>query len=148
MPRSLTMFVLTTLLPLASMIFASDQPRRLLRTWPKCSGLLVLGELYSIITKGELSVAFRSPNLASALMSLSNPTQASLAITRFKKPFTTLKAATAVHFATKALPISCAVCSGFFFEIFRNGKTTSVRLPSKPLRVFCSCTILAGTSCP
>ena len=61
MPLSFTMFVFTTRLPFASIIFERLQPSRLLRTCPRCSGLLVLGEEYSIITKGDFSVALRSP---------------------------------------------------------------------------------------
>ena len=60
-PRSFTMLVFTTRLPLASIIFARLQPSRLLRTCPRWSGLLVLGDEYSIITSGEFSVALRSP---------------------------------------------------------------------------------------
>ncbi len=142
------MFVFTTLLPLASIILARLQPRRLLRTCPRCNGLLVFGEEYSIITSGEFSSAVFSPNFPSAWMSLSSPTHAAGATTRFRKPFTTLNELTALQLAARYSPISCAVSSGFFLDIFRNGNTTSVRLPSKVLFVFCSCTIFPGTSCP
>ena len=69
-------------------------------------------------------------------MSLSSSTQAASATVRFRKPFTTLNVATALQFSTRYWPISWAVSSGCFFEIFRKGNTTKVRLPSKSLRVF------------
>ena len=43
MPRSFTILVFTTRLPLAAMMLAKAHPNRLLRTCPKCKGLLVLG---------------------------------------------------------------------------------------------------------
>ena len=142
------MFVFTTRLPLASIIFANDQPSRLLRTCPRCRGLLVLGDEYSIITRGDWSVAFFSPYVGSALIALSRLTHAFCATTMFKKPFTTLKRSTASQCSCSHWPISCAVSSGFLRDIFRKGNTTSVRLPSNSRLVFCSCTMLSGTSCP
>jgi arginyl-tRNA synthetase len=69
------------------------------------------------------------------------------AIERLRKPFTTLKSAiTLAQFFIRYSPISCAVSSGFFFDILRNGNTTRVRLPSKLLLVFCRATIFSGTS--
>ena len=147
-PRSFTMFVFTTLLPLASIICANDHPRRLLRTCPRCKGLLVLGEEYSIITRGELSVACFIPKCSSASMTFSSSSQAPPPTLRFRKPFTTLNFSTAVQFACRYSPISCAVCSGLFFAAFTKGKTTSVRLPSNSLLVFCSCSIFSVASMP
>ena len=105
MPRSLTILVLMTLLPLASIIFERLHPSRLLRTCPRWSGLLVLGDEYSIITSGLSAVACFSPNLASALMSLSRLTQACGATTRLRKPLTTLKHATASQSRWSSSPI-------------------------------------------
>ena len=53
-----------------------------------------------------------------------------------------------INSAFRYPPISCAVCSGAFLDIFRKGKTTKVRCPSNSFLVFCSCTIFPGTSCP
>ena len=130
------------------MIWANDHPRRLLRTCPRWRGLLVLGEEYSIITSGLFSVTDFSPNFSFALMSFNKPTHAAWAITRLRKPFTTLKSAIALQFFFKYSPISCAVSSGFLCEVFSSGKVTSVRFPSKSLRVFCSWIIFSGTSTP
>ena len=143
MPRSFTMLVFTTLLPLASIICANDHPSRLLRTWPRWRGLLVLGDEYSIITNGDCSVMAFSPNFSSLFIEASSSIQASWAITRFRNPFTTLNSEMALQLSLRYSPISCAVSSGFFFEIFRNGNTTSVRFPSNSRFVFCSCTIFS-----
>ena len=148
MPRSFTILVFTTLLPLASIICARLQPSRLLRTCPKWRGLLVLGDEYSIITSGLLSSACFSPKWSSVSMVLSRLSHASWAMTRLRNPFTTLYAATAGHFSTKYCPISSATSSGFFLAIFTKGNTTRVRLPSNSFFVFCSCTIFSGTSWP
>ena len=123
-PRSFTMLVFTTLLPLASMICANDHPRRLLRTCPRCRGLLVLGEEYSIITRGESSVACFIPKCSSASMAFSSSSQAPPPTLRFRKPFTTLNFSTAEQFACRYSPISCAVCSGLFLAAFTKGNTT------------------------
>ncbi len=147
-PRSFTMLVFTTLLPLASMICANDHPRRLLRTCPRCRGLLVLGEEYSIITRGESSVACFIPKCSSASMAFSSSSQAPPPTLRFRKPFTTLNFSTALQFACRYSPISCAVCSGLFLAAFTKGNTTSVRLPSNSLLVFCSCSIFSVASMP
>ena len=137
-PRSFTMFVFTTRLPFACIICASDHPSRLLRTCPRCRGLLVLGDEYSIITSGLSSVAFLYPKSASALMSLSRLIHASCDTTRLRNPLTTLKSATTEVSFSSCSPISCAVSFGFFFDVLRNGNTTSVRLPSNPSFVFCN----------
>ena len=148
MPLSFTMLVFTTRLPLASMICASDQPSRLLRTCPRWRGLLVLGDEYSIMTSGDLSSACFSPKVGSAFMLLSSESHAALATVMLRKPFTTLNFSTALQFCPSHCPISWAVSSGFLCDILRNGNTTSVRLPSNSRLVFCSCTIFSGTSCP
>ena len=148
MPRSFTIFVFTTRLPLASIICASDHPKRLLRTCPRWSGLLVLGDEYSIMTSGDASVTGFSPYFGSASMSLSSASHASGAMTRLRKPFTTLNEAMALQLRQMYSPSSCAVSSGFLCDILRNGNTTSVRFPSNSRFVFCSCTIFSGTSCP
>ncbi|CUQ51272.1 Uncharacterised protein [Segatella copri] len=99
------------------------------------------------MTSGLFSVTGFSPNLGSALMVFKSPTQAAGAIERLRKPLTTLKSAiTLAQFFFRYSPISCAVSSGFFFDILRNGNTTRVRLPSKLLLVFCRATIFSGTS--
>ena len=54
MPRSLMICTRTTSLPAASRMRAVDSPSRMLRTWPRCRGLLVLGEQYSTITFSPL----------------------------------------------------------------------------------------------
>ncbi len=107
-----------------------------------------MGEEYSIITNGASSPAFLYPQSGSASMSWSRLSHAAGAMTRFKNPFTTLKSAIAVQFAFRYSPISCAVSSGFFFDVRNKGNTTRVRLPSKSLLVFCKATIFSGTSCP
>ena len=151
-PRSLTMFVFTTLLPLASIICANDHPRRLLRTCPRCRGLLVLGEEYSIITRGASPCPSKGrgakPKRGSASMAFSSSSQAPPPTLRFRKPFTTLNFSTAEQFACRYSPISCAVCSGLFLAAFTKGNTTSVRLPSNSLLVFCSCSIFSVASMP
>ena len=147
-PRSFTIFVLTTLLPFAATMLANALPKRLLRTCPKWSGLFVFGEEYSIITNGEASVTCIKPYCSSAWISFSNSIHVADAIVRFKNPFITLNAATAGSFAFRYSPISCAVCSGPFFDIFRKGNTTSVKCPSNSFFVFCICTIFSGTSWP
>ena len=50
MPRSLAMQVFTTSYPLALLISATLQPKKLFRRCPRCRGLFVLGEEYSTIT--------------------------------------------------------------------------------------------------
>ena len=130
------MLVFTTRLPLASMICASDHPSRLLRTCPRWSGLLVLGDEYSIITSGEASVTGFSPNFSFWFISLSSASHAFLSMTRLRKPPTALKSAIASQFCLMYSPISRAVSSGFLREILRNGNTTSVRLPSNSFLVF------------
>ena len=147
-PRSFTILVFTTLFPLASIIWARDHPSRLLRTCPRCRGLLVLGDEYSIITSGELSSAFFSPYLGSLSISVSKSSQAACDMTRLRNPFTTLYADTALQFSFRNSPISWAVSSGFFLEIFRNGNTTTVRLPSNSCLVFWIWTIFGSTSWP
>ena len=148
MPRSLTMLVFTTLLPLAAIILARALPSRLLRTCPRWRGLLVLGDEYSIITRGDCGVAGVRPYCSWAWMSSSSSIQAAGATVRFRKPLMTLKAATAGSLPTRYAPISCAVCSGPLRDMRRKGNTTSVRCPSNSFFVFCNCTSLAGTSCP
>ena len=130
------------------MIFANALPNRLLRTWPKWSGLFVLGEEYSIITNGDLSVTAAMPYCTSAWMPFSNSIHAEEAIVRFRNPLITLNAETEGSFACRYSPISCAVCSGPFLDMRRKGKTTNVRCPSNSFLVFCNCTCAAGTSCP
>ena len=142
------MFVFTTRLPLASIICANDHPKRLLRTCPKCSGLLVFGEEYSIITNGDRSVAFFSPKCGSLSISLSSPSHAFCDMTRFRKPLTTLYDAMASQCSAIHAPISSAVSSGFFFDVLSSGNTTRVRLPSNSFFVFCSCSRLSSTSAP
>ena len=146
MPRSFTMFVFTTLLPLAAIICERLHPNKLLRTCPRCNGLLVLGDEYSIITSGASLPASFSPYLGAALMSLSSDTQAAGATTMFKKPCTTLYFSTAGQFSCRYLPISSAVSAGFLCDIFRKGNTTRVRLPSNVAFVLCNCTMVWGTS--
>ena len=105
-PRSFTILVFTTLLPLASMICANDQPKRLLRTCPRCKGLFVLGEEYSIITRGESSFACLVPKCSSLSMASNSCSQAPSPTQRFRKPFTTLNFSTAGQFACRYSPIS------------------------------------------
>ena len=149
MPRSFTILVFTTRLPLAAMMLAKAHPNRLLRTCPKCKGLLVLGEEYSIMTKGEWSVASVRPNCTSWWISVSRPIQLAGAITRFRKPLTALKSATTEGISVfRKWPSSWAVSSGFLRDIFKKGKTTNVRCPANSFFVFWSCTVSGAMSCP
>ena len=136
MPRSLTMLVFTTWLPLASIILANDHPNRLLRTWPRCRGLLVFGDEYSIMTSGDCSLAAFLPYCSSASIAFSNSSQAPSPIDRLRNPFTTLNFSTAAQCSCRYSPISCAVCSGLFLAARTKGNTTSVRFPSNSLLVF------------
>ena len=148
MPLSLTIFVFTTLLPLASIICASDHPRRLFLTCPRWRGLLVFGDEYSIITSGESSLAVFSPKRGALSMSLSSESHALEAMVMFRNPFTTLKSATASQLRARYSPMSWAVSSGFLWDILRRGNTTSVTFPSKLLFVFCRAACSAVTSAP
>ena len=58
-------WVLYTFLPDALMISATEYPKRLLRMCPKCKGLLVFGEEYSIITAFSFAEAVTKPNCSS-----------------------------------------------------------------------------------
>ena len=77
-----------TLLPASESICATEYPSRLLRMWPRCSGLLVLGDEYSTIT--VLPVGEPLPKSASATTSASLSPQNALLNERFRKPLMTL----------------------------------------------------------
>ena len=145
MPRSLTMLVFTTLLPQALRISASENPSRLLRTCPRCRGLLVLGDEYSTITSGEFSSACFMPKSGVSMMCSSTEFQNVGSITRLRNPFITLKRSTAGSFSTSQLPISVPTASGLFRAAFTHGNTTTVRLPSNSFLVVCG-TIEAGST--
>ena len=58
MPRSFTRFAMITRCPFAFKICDTDQPRKFVLMCPKCSGLFVFGDEYSIMM--VLPVGFAS----------------------------------------------------------------------------------------
>ena len=99
-----------TVWPFAARICATEYPSRLLRMCPRCSGLLVLGDEYSIITVRP--VAGACPKASSAAISAKRAAQKLLSSERFRKPFITLKALISGMLAVIYSPISVAVASG------------------------------------
>ena len=83
------------------MMFAKLKPSKLLRTWPKCNGLLVFGDEYSIITSGLSAVTGLKPKFLSALTFSSTLVQNDFSMVMFKKPFITLNFATASQCSAK-----------------------------------------------
>lgn len=77
-----------TVWPFAARICATEYPSRLLRMWPRCSGLFVLGDEYSIITVRP--VAGACPKVSSATISAKRAPQNEASSERFRKPFITL----------------------------------------------------------
>ena len=146
MPRSLTRFTITTSLPLALRISETLQPRRLLRIWPRCKGLLVFGEEYSITT--FLPSAERRPKFSFSWFSRKKSSQKLSDIRMLRKPFTTLNLAIIVDSFIISAPISLASCSGLRPASFPKGNTTTVRSPSNSGLVFWKLTCWALGSCP
>ncbi len=79
-----------TFLPEAFIISATEYPNKLLRTCPKCSGLLVFGDEYSTITACASAVGETKPKLVFAYAVLKKRVYTAASITKFKKPLTTL----------------------------------------------------------
>ena len=91
---------------------------------PRCRGLLVLGDEYSIIIVRPVGSA--SPNDASAAISPKRSIQKAGERLRLRNPLMTLKAAICGLSATMRAPISLAVTSGDLWLSFSNGNVTSV----------------------
>ena len=145
-PLSFTKLTRTTFLPLAFMISETLQPNRLLRIWPKCKGLFVLGEEYSTTT--FFPETGLRPNSRFSWFSLKKFTQNLSEINKLRKPFTTLNLAIISDSLIISAPISLANCSGLRPANFPKGNTTMVMSPSNSGRVFWKFTCCTGGSCP
>src|SRR5437762_1928484 len=113
MPRSFTMFTFFTLFPVALSNSETDQPKRLLRMWPRCNGLLVLGEEYSTSTgfMVEPGADCFIPNDSSDNADRKFSSQLSSFKTKLRKPFTTLKSRTTGQFNLRCSPTALPVSS-------------------------------------
>ncbi len=123
-PRSLTRVTLVTLLPHALSNLETESPRRLFLIWPRCNGLLVLGEENSTIM--FFPVDGRIPNPASPAISVKSSFQYSGENNMLRYPFTLLYPATSETLAFNHSPIAFPVFSGEAWVIRKRGKTTNV----------------------
>src|SRR5574344_663956 len=128
MPLSFTIFVLTTLFPLASINLETDQPRRLFLICPRCKGLFVFGDENSTITVFFFFLS--CPKSLVAYISANSLSQKASENLRFKNPFTTLYDFISGQLVFSQLPISSAVASGDFLLTLKSGKVTRVKSPS------------------
>ena len=102
----------------------TESPSRLLRMCPRCNGLLVLGDEYSMSVTGSSGAACVKPNWLSVRLLRRKSTHTSAGNERFRKPFTTLKSQ--CKFSLKNPPTSVATASGDLRACFTNGNITMV----------------------
>ena len=124
-PLSFTIQVFTTLLPLAFNTSAILHPKKLFLKWPKCNGLLVLGEEYSTMIVLSFFVAI--PNSALLCCSFIKLNQKASVTSIFKNPFIILNEENKeALFFNKYSPNSFPKTSGDFFNCFTKENSTIV----------------------